>query len=980
MLSLTRSQIIISWILSIFLVVSLSPGIAYADFQETAHSSESPSHALSDEGDQKSNSEEIDEELAKNSEGDESLKSEESDQELSSGGGSGDTVIASENIEEDALDFTIKNPNDVLSYIYVDRQIVAQGNDQVIAVGLKDNGASVEEAKITLTRAGDEKTLTFDAYSLAENSMGFVISCNGEIETSNYEITAVEYRLGEQKDWFKADFTNLAQEERHSFDVVDAETADAMGSVRNSDTTAMVLNGNDEIEAYDSVDEAMAVASSSYEAVEKSDINTESRSVVESTKDNYLIVAINAGHGGSDSGAVGNGLLEKDLNLSIAQYMRDELNTYTGVSAYMVRDSDVYLGLQERVDKAKNVGADVFVSLHINSGGGTGSEVWVPNDATYNYETHTVGMQLGGHIAQQLKALGLTLRTDNPDGVEGVKVKDSSTSEYPDGSTADYYSDIRNSRLAGFPGIIVEHAFIDRASDASKLAQDSFRKQLGQADATGLAQCYGLGRAADAQAVSLVSVKSHVAHLGWENEVYDGKVSGTTGKGFGLEAIQINLQNEALKSGGVRYSVNVDGAWQNWVSDGATAGSTGTGQALQAVKVELTGEAASKYDIYYRIHSAKVDWLGWAKNGESAGSTGYDYDAQAIELVVVPKGSSAPGSTDNAFMEKETKTSVSYSTHVQTYGWQNSVFDGAISGTTGEAKRLEGIKVNLTNPEYSGSVQYRTHIQTYGWEDGWKTDGVMSGTSGEAKRLEAIQIQLTGDVANHYDVYYRVHAQQFGWMGWAKNGESAGTQGYAYRLEAIEIQLVPKGSSAPGSTDNAFMEKQNTCTPIMGSSLTTVNQMVNYYNSTGHKYPSGVYASKGASSIDEFCQIVYEEARVEGVRAEVLFCQAMKETGWLQFGGSVKAEQCNFGGLGAVSSSASGASFGNVREGLRAQVQHLKAYASVLPLVNECVDPRFNLVTRGIAPNLEDLNGRWAVPGNNYGQEIRQMMDQMLSI
>ena len=156
--------------------------------------------------------------------------------------------------------------------------------------------------------------------------------------------------------------------------------------------------------------------------------------------------------------------------------------------------------------------------------------------------------------------------------------------------------------------------------------------------------------------------------------------------------------------------------------------------------------------------------------------------------------------------------------------------------------------------------------------------------------------------------------------------------------------------------------------------------MVNYYNSTGHKYPSGVYASKGASSIDEFCQIVYEEARVEGVRAEVLFCQAMKETGWLQFGDSIKAEQCNFGGLGAVSSSASGASFGNVREGLRAQVQHLKAYASVLPLVNECVDPRFNLVTRGIAPNLEDLNGRWAVPGNNYGQEIRQMMDQMLSI
>ena len=80
----------------------------------------------------------------------------------------------------------------------------------------------------------------------------------------------------------------------------------------------------------------------------------------------------------------------------------------------------------------------------------------------------------------------------------------------------------------------------------------------------------------------------------------------------------------------------------------------------------------------------------------------------------------------------------------------------------------------------------------------------MSGTSGEAKRLEAIQVQLTGDIAEHYDVYYRVHAQKLGWMGWAKNGESAGTTGYAYRLEAIQIQLVPKGSTAPGSTDNAF--------------------------------------------------------------------------------------------------------------------------------------------------------------------------------
>ena len=83
----------------------------------------------------------------------------------------------------------------------------------------------------------------------------------------------------------------------------------------------------------------------------------------------------------------------------------------------------------------------------------------------------------------------------------------------------------------------------------------------------------------------------------------------------------------------------------------------------------------------------------------------------------------------------------------------------------------------------------------------------MSGTSGQAKRLEAIEIKLTGTMEKKYDVYYRVHAQKFGWMGWAKNGESAGTAGYAYRLEGVEVRLVPKGAAAPGGTGNAFQSR-----------------------------------------------------------------------------------------------------------------------------------------------------------------------------
>ena len=106
---------------------------------------------------------------------------------------------------------------------------------------------------------------------------------------------------------------------------------------------------------------------------------------------------------------------------------------------------------------------------------------------------------------------------------------------------------------------------------------------------------------------------------------------------------------------------------------------------------------------------------------------------------------------------------VQYQTHIQTFGWQNYVPNGATSGTTGLSKRLEGIRINLTNADYSGSIQYRTHVQSYGWM-GWVGDGAMSGTSGQSKRLEAIQIKLTGEMANRYDVYYRVHSQTFGWL------------------------------------------------------------------------------------------------------------------------------------------------------------------------------------------------------------------------
>lgn len=87
----------------------------------------------------------------------------------------------------------------------------------------------------------------------------------------------------------------------------------------------------------------------------------------------------------------------------------------------------------------------------------------------------------------------------------------------------------------------------------------------------------------------------------------------------------------------------------------------------------------------------------------------------------------------------------------------------------------------------------------------WKNDGEMSGTSGESKRLEGVRIKLTGELSKHYDVYYRVHAEDFGWLDWAKNGESSGSEGLAKRLEGMEIQLVKKGEKAPGTTKRPYI-------------------------------------------------------------------------------------------------------------------------------------------------------------------------------
>ena len=317
-----------------------------------------------------------------------------------------------------------------------------------------------------------------------------------------------------------------------------------------------------------------------------------------------------------------------------------------------------------------------------------------------------------------------------------------------------------------------------------------------------------------------VSYSTHIQSYGWnKSAAKNGAVAGTTGKAKRLEAIKISVEgNEDL---GIQYTTHCQGyGWLNWSSNGEISGTTGEAKRLEAIKIQLTGADRDKYDVYYRVHAQGYGWMNWAKNGEAAGTAGLAKRLEAIQVVVVKKGESVPdkfegvtASEKKAYMASAAATAatvegsdrahVQYRSHLQTYGWQNWKNDGDISGTTGKAKRLESLKLELKNKDYTGGICYNAHVQTIGWQADpnksatWKKDGEFCGTTGNAKRLEAIQIELYGEMAEHYDIYYRVHSQTYGWMKWAKNGEMSGTTGQHKRIEGIQVVLVKKGEQAP---------------------------------------------------------------------------------------------------------------------------------------------------------------------------------------
>lgn len=879
----------------------------------------------------------------------------------------------------------------MMEYFLVDNPTLTSGSAENFVLSMNDaNGYS--DFSITVQKM-DGTTFDLEASEQVDKLVKFTKDFSSA-DKGEYSVTTLHYTYNGGK--YYLNFSDLGMDVKFGVDqeysgydeTLPDMTQDIVEDDELNSAVVQVTNLDDASEEV-----AEGIMASNPEAAmalvdENSDIATQANEGV--------TICLDPGHGGNDSGAIGvNNVYEKNLTLKIAQYCKQELEKYN-CHVVMTRTGDTNPSLEDRANFAKSQGAQYLISIHLNSaagGGAVGAEVYYPN-THWRPDISANGKNVAQAIQSQLVSLGLYDR--------GIKFRTIDTNIYPDpfryddSSVADYYGIIRNAKYNGLTGMIIEHCFINNVSDYNNyLNSDAKLQKLGVADANGIVSALGLTKASENSVVSSspsISYQTHVQDYGWQSWKSNGEVSGTVGQSKRLEGINIKLSNI---NGSIEYKTHVqDIGWQDWKSNGQMSGTSGQSKRLEAIKVKLSGEAANQYDVYYRVHAQDYGWLDWAKNGESAGTEGYSKRLEGIQIVLVKKGENAPGSTSRPFIYKMIK----YQTHVQNIGWQGEKADGEMSGTTGQSLRLEAIKIQLSS-SIDGGIVYKTHVQDYGWLN-FVTNGQASGTTGQAKRLEAIQMQLTGNAKNQYDLYYRVHAQNFGWLGWAKNGESAGTAGYSYRLEGIQIVLVPKGGNAPGSTSKHYYNKgyapddENVYLPIMGSTQTSVDQMVRYYNANASGYDTfkskydgkydGCLAKGGASTINQFAQIVYEEAIAEGVKPEVVFTQCMKETAFLKYGGEVNPNQYNFAGIGATGS-VHGATFENVRMGIRAQVQHLKAYGSLDKLINQCVDPRFNLVSRGSAKYVEWLGKKenptgsgWAT-SKNYGHDIVNMINVLLN-
>ena len=253
------------------------------------------------------------------------------------------------------------------------------------------------------------------------------------------------------------------------------------------------------------------------------------------------------------------------------------------------------------------------------------------------------------------------------------------------------------------------------------------------------------------------------------------------------------------------------------------------------------------------------------------------------------------------------------------------------------------------------------HLNGYTWQ--MKSDSILVGSAYNT---------------NDSDVKFTYKSYNLTTKQWQSLSDNSSSNWVTWKPERGNYWIYCQAKTANGYTSDQTMcfavseDYSGNLYRIMGSSSITVDQMVNFYengkgnasyDTFGESQYNGCLTQGGAPDIRTYCQIFKEEAENEGVKIEVAFTQAMLETGYLKFGGDVKPNQYNFAGIGATGNGNPGNSFGDVRTGIRAQIQHLKCYASTDSLNLAKVDPRWNNNLRGKAKYVEYLS----IPNNPYG-------------
>lgn len=757
----------------------------------------------------------------------------------------------------------------LLNYVGIDKPYLASPDTQKIVVSYGDGTEAISEARIVYQRADgtifedamssrQEELFLFE-HSFSSESKGtytllqFVYVENGVEQTIELQDIGIGAMFGVDEEYpgYNSDSSDMISQEEIDASVV-SMASDEIDTAQEDITDAI-----------DNTEENEGIATYSLD---------------EQTKSGNVVVVLDPGHGGTDSGALGNGLQEKDLTLKIAKYCKEELEKYSGVTVYMTREDDSYLGdrigdaasdIANRVNKAKEWGADLLVSIHINSGGGQGVEVYYPN-SNYNATIGKEGEDSAQKILDELLKLGLKNR--------GIKIRSTEYDTYPDGSLRDWYGIIRRSKLAGFPGIIVEHAFIDNESDAAKLKEESFLKQCGVADATGIANYFGLSKGQ------------------WELDGSQWKYSNGDGTYKTSQWLLLN---------GVWYYFDAKGIMQTgWTKVGDTTYYMDAGGAMRTGWLYLD-------DTWYYLGTsgARVaDCWQWINN------KCYYFDSNGCMAADTWVGDSYVDASGAWIPGKQRVTP----------GWKVVSGRWKYMESNGEYIKSRWLLV--------GSTWY--HFDANGWmQTGWL---------------------LIGNTWYYLESSGAMIAGRWQWI----NGKCYyfDNNGCMASDTWIDNWYV--------DANGAWIPDKQKLTNIMGNSSVTASQLANFYKAMNKKYPSYYSQNdKEAKTIEDFCKIYIEECKKEGVRVEVAFAQAMVETGYLSFGGDVDISQYNFAGMGATGNGVKGNSFSTVRLGIRAQVQHLKCYASTDKLNGDRVDPRWGEWLRGKAPYVEWLS----IPNNPYG-------------